>query len=246
MVNRKLQVATQKLQVATQELIVRDIPDLSRLDEKSEVFIGSGRSTVQVYAKQGQSDDMQAIISNSCPLKTTPIRSNHSFVESYDTAPSNDDQDVSHVRRYKLGYFFRTKRTYYHRSLMSAMMLRLGSTYRETWAPWDNTSHAQYTGLGFILKFNVRFFLPYSRYLCFTAFIQEGSEGIISVSTRFRLSFPRVVPRDTSVFKLACDGNIAAMEALFRLGNAAPSDMLADGTTLLHVSTLVVYRDKTN
>ncbi|MCJ1251625.1 hypothetical protein MMC30_008860 [Trapelia coarctata] len=57
-----------------------------------------------------------------------------------------------------------------------------------------------------------------------------------SLSLRWSLSFPRIVPFDAQVMKHARNSDVNAIKELFQGGKATCSDMTQDGTSLLHVA----------
>jgi hypothetical protein len=59
------------------------------------------------------------------------------------------------------------------------------------------------------------------------------------LSLQWNLSFPRVVPISAPIMDLARTGDIAGMEILFSAGEASPADVRSDGTSLLHVRSLL-------
>ena len=75
-----------------------------------------------------------------------------------------------------------------------------------------------------------------SRTLMLVLYASQGLEGVCSLSIRCNLSFPRSVPWNARVMSFARTGNIQGMESMFQHRQAAPSDTLPDGTSLLHVS----------
>ena len=84
--------------------------------------------------------------------------------------------------------------------------------------------------------FRTRFF---SRHLVleFNAIWNLGYSA--SLSIHHNISFPHLIPSHASVLDSVRTGNILAVEASFRSGQAGPTDALANGMTLLHVSGLV-------
>ena len=71
-------------------------------------------------------------------------------------------------------------------------------------------------------------------------FVMRQSYQCLSFSLRWNVSFPKVVPNSAPIVRLARIGDICAMENLFKSRRASLSDSKSDGTSLLHVSYLLV------
>ena len=56
-----------------------------------------------------------------------------------------------------------------------------------------------------------------------------------SLSIRWNISFPQVVPREADIFEFVRAGNLAAVKSMFNMRKATPLNTSPDGIGLLHV-----------
>lgn len=54
-------------------------------------------------------------------------------------------------------------------------------------------------------------------------------------SLNFKLSFSRLMPRNSKAVIVICEGNIQVLSKLFKFKQAEISDILSNGSSLLHV-----------
>jgi hypothetical protein len=137
----------------------------------------------------------------------------------------------------KSSYSSMREKTYYYRRSTYSIILKTRSIYHKVWAPWNSTPvQIQPSPFGHSCSIEIKLSFLSFRQLNLKLSILHNSGGTPSLSTRFNLAYPRIVPWNAPIVDLARHGDIFSMESLFRTGQAAPSDMLADGMTLLHVA----------
>ena len=66
-------------------------------------------------------------------------------------------------------------------------------------------------------------------------FAKRQTHQYLNFSLQWNISFPGVVPTFSPIMKLARKGDLVGMETLFEAGEASPTDVMSDGTSLLHV-----------
>ena len=66
-------------------------------------------------------------------------------------------------------------------------------------------------------------------------YVSRGLRSYRSITMQCHLSFPSVVPFTAPIMRLAYSGDIAGMDKLFAAGEALPTDVRPDGSSLLHV-----------
>ncbi|KAL8918596.1 MAG: hypothetical protein Q9172_005350 [Xanthocarpia lactea] len=91
-------------------------------------------------------------------------------------------------------------------------------------------------GYGFGLAFS----LPkrYAKiYLVSLHVLQASTIGSAKFAIHWSLDYPRIVPRDSNVFRLAKAGDIEGIKTLFSAGLASPRDTTVFGVTLLHTAS---------
>lgn len=121
----------------------------------------------------------------------------------------------------------------------SSLVLVLSSAIRcrKIWLPRTNNSkRTEYHHAGRVYDIQAILpFLPFMR-LDFKFSAEFGNRYLLPSIFNFGIKYLRVVPQNAAVMELARNGDIFSMEFLFRNGKADPSDILANGTSLLHVS----------
>ena len=141
-----------------------------------------------------------------------------SFLESY-LEPTSIKCDYTYL--YQIGH--------------AALALRLGPLVVKRFSqdfdeiyevPSDN-----YYGLGITIQFPWH----YLGRITLAIFAVRQSYQYLSFSLQWNISFPRVVPVSSPIMKLARTADLAGMEAMFEAGQASPTDVMSDGTSLLHV-----------
>ena len=91
-------------------------------------------------------------------------------------------------------------------------------------------------GYGFGLAFS----LPkrYAKiYLVSLHVLQASTIGSAKFAIHWSLDYPRIVPRDSNVFRLAKAGDVEGIKTLFSAGLASPRDTTVFGVTLLHTAS---------
>ena len=96
---------------------------------------------------------------------------------------------------------------------------------------YEATSNGYY-GLSIAVKLP----LSFMGRVTFTLFAIRQSRQYLSFSLQWNVSLPKVVSHSAPIMRLARNGEIPAMEDLFKTGKASPYDVKFDGTSLLHVS----------
>ena len=184
------------------------------------------------------------------PCDQTAIESGSLFLEAAST-PAIDRStwnqktaSRNHVQSLPLqhgligsGDYPRTERTCCHGGSICSINLRIQSNYRKAWTPSNRVSdRTRY--IFFQSSYSIHIKLPlFSLWqLNLDLTILQNTGGTASLSSRFNLSFLQIVHCNATIIELARAGDIFSMETLFRTRKASPFDMLADGTTLVHVS----------
>lgn len=75
----------------------------------------------------------------------------------------------------------------------------------------------------------------YLRALNLEVFVQREIHRIEKWSIRWSLSFPKIVPKDSLVIRLASEGDVKGLKEMFETGRAGCTDTTQNGTSLLHV-----------
>lgn len=85
------------------------------------------------------------------------------------------------------------------------------------------------------IKVTIRLPMIYSRTLSLAAYAQRESRRQESLSIRFFMSFPSIVPEEAPIMRASKAGDVESMMAMFEARTAAYTDITRTGTCLLHV-----------
>lgn len=135
-------------------------------------------------------------------------------------------------------YFTKTQSVCHHSRGIEGVVLRTGFLYRRYGSTsGDSDRHYQNRKCGFVYEIQIKLFLSRTKMISLNISncLQTGlASGLVS---RFNISVPRIISPASKIMGYFKTGNLRAVKAMFRTGEAAPSDSLPDGTSLLHVRT---------
>ena len=112
----------------------------------------------------------------------------------------------------------------------------VGSTYRQH-RKLDSEAFStyHYRESGRAYGISIRLLSLQERMLDLKVVVVKDNYSNLATSLRFNLSLPRIIPETSKVIKLVQSCKMTAVEAMFKSGEATPSDVVCDGTSLLHV-----------
>ncbi|KAL8735153.1 MAG: hypothetical protein Q9166_001029 [cf. Caloplaca sp. 2 TL-2023] len=90
-------------------------------------------------------------------------------------------------------------------------------------------------GFGFVFSLPKRYARTYHFSLYYI--LRAPTVGSAKIAIHLSLDYPRIVSRDSNVFRLAKAGDIVGIKALFSAGLATPRDTTVYGVTLLHTAS---------
>ena len=93
----------------------------------------------------------------------------------------------------------------------------------------------------FGLRLTVRPSNLYLRTLSLEVFMQREIHRLEKWSIRWSLSFPKIIPKDSLVLRLASEGDVKGVKEMFEAGRAGCTDSTPNGTSLLHVRQLLAW-----
>ena len=85
------------------------------------------------------------------------------------------------------------------------------------------------------LRLTVRSANLYLRTLNLEVFVQREIHRLEKWSIRWSLSFPKIIPKDSLVIRLASVDDVKGVKEMFEAGKAGCTDTTSNGTSLLHV-----------
>ena len=228
-----------KLQASLQRLLSHEGDRLSistvciAQSEKTESHVRPNPGDLQAPTHR-RSFDQSAINQNSALLQTAPIlvpRCNHE-----PDPPSTFLMHPPQHNSFGSPYFLGTDWTYYYGGSNYAVILRVQRAHYKSCMPGQKAPvRAQQNSSEYLYGLRIALRLFLSRRLDFGLSISPALGRLGSLSLNFNFSFPRIVPPNAPIMNLAHNGDLSSMESLFRAGKASPTDVLGDGTTLLHV-----------
>lgn len=124
------------------------------------------------------------------------------------------------------------------KTIFGGLTIWLGPIMFQRWTSTQNPFYeisAPRNGFGLAIMMQLPYFN--SQKAAFKLFFMRNRNPILrGTSVQWNLSFPNVVPKDTSIMRFARTNNVEAIRNLFQTGQAAASDTTSMGTSLLHVS----------
>ena len=132
-----------------------------------------------------------------------------------------------------------TKSIYHCLWSSHSLNLRQGSVRITRWMPDAANRTRQWVVAANAYSFNLDLRISRSRVLRVFITVLRCCNSLSASSLRSNISFPRVREPKCSVFNFARNGDISALDSVFQAHQASLSDMLPDGTTILHVPTFL-------
>ena len=223
--------STRRLQVSLQKLLdSRSYGIVAIKSDATATTLNAELDDIQRSLHRELAADSETVAHNTLvPIREDPARYGHPQTFQSDTSALSDRlkgiDDLVEISR----------NCYYEGSILS-ISLWVRSAYRHNRTSWDHSkARAWHKSEGRSYGIHLHLLLQKTRRLYIDFTISKCLQSITKLSLGFKLSITRIVPWSAPIMASARSGDVHSMDALFRQGKAAPSDELADGTTLLHV-----------
>ena len=158
-----------------------------------------------------------------------------------ETGPRDKDGSVGtrlaqFLQSYSEPFAIRSQKMRNHKPLLGSLCYWYGPTVCKKWTE----NGEELFGLlpewsAFGIRVTVRSPIFYPRTLSLGIFAQRETQRLESLSVRWSMSFPSIVPKKSPVMKSAREGDMKSIVAMFEARRAGYTDTTSDGTSLLHV-----------